>query len=100
MVGVAYKPDVEDVRESSALEIIAALRERGADVAYIDPYVPDLRLPDGTPMSPIGDPAAFRADLAVVHTAHTDMDLGWLAQLPSVLDATYRLSSPAQRVAL
>ena len=51
-------------------------------------------------MSPIGDPAAFRADLAVVHTAHTDMDLGWLAQLPSVLDATYRLSSPAQRVAL
>jgi UDP-N-acetyl-D-glucosamine dehydrogenase len=100
VVGVAYKPDVEDVRESPALEIIAALRERGADVAYTDPYVADLRLPDGTRASTIGDPAGFRADLAIVHTAHTDVDLSWLAQLPSVLDATYRLSTPAQRVAL
>ena len=79
VVGVAYKPDVEDVRESPALEIIEELLEAGAHVAYHDPLVPELALPGlGRAPRTSADPAAFGADLVVVHTAHTGLDLGWL----------------------
>ena len=44
ILGVAYKRDVADVRESPALEVIALLRERFADIGYIDAYVPELRV--------------------------------------------------------
>ena len=44
-VGVAYKPDVEDVRESPAIEIIEELLELGAHVGYHDPLVPEVELP-------------------------------------------------------
>ena len=44
VLGVAYKPDVDDVRESPALDIIELLRQKGADVQYHDPYVPSIRV--------------------------------------------------------
>lgn len=40
ILGLAYKPDVDDVRESASYRLLDKLRERGADVAYYDPYVP------------------------------------------------------------
>ena len=46
VLGAAFKRDVDDVRESPALDVIALLREKGALVTYHDPYVPTLRLPD------------------------------------------------------
>jgi UDP-N-acetyl-D-glucosamine dehydrogenase len=44
VLGVAYKRDVEDVRESPALDIIGLLRGKGAQVTYHDPHVPSIRL--------------------------------------------------------
>ena len=44
VLGVAYKRDVDDVRESPALDVLSLLRQRGADVCYHDPHVPQLRL--------------------------------------------------------
>ena len=44
ILGVAYKRNVDDVRESPALDIISLLRQRGADVRYHDPYVPQIQL--------------------------------------------------------
>ncbi len=44
VLGVAYKPDVSDTRESPALDIIGLLRQRGAEVSYADPYVPELEV--------------------------------------------------------
>lgn len=44
VLGVAYKPDVDDVRESPALDIIELLRQKGAEVAYNDPHVPSIRV--------------------------------------------------------
>lgn len=44
VLGVAYKPDVNDVRESPALDVIELLRQKGADVVYHDPYVPSIKL--------------------------------------------------------
>jgi nucleotide sugar dehydrogenase len=91
VLGVAYKPDVEDLRESPALEIIAELIADGAEVAYSDPWC--LTAPDGRGGTLISNPAPqlWEADLVILHTRHTDMDLDWLAGAPAVLDTTYRL---------
>ena len=44
ILGVAYKRNVDDVRESPALDIISLLRQRGAEVSYYDPHVPQIHL--------------------------------------------------------
>ncbi|MXQ75049.1 nucleotide sugar dehydrogenase [Rhodococcus rhodochrous] len=93
LVGVAYKPDVEDLRESPALEIMEDLRREGSVVSYYDPLIPVVRLRDGTEVESVTDPSAVQPDLVVVHTLHTGEDTNWLADQPQVLDATYRLKN-------
>jgi UDP-N-acetyl-D-glucosamine dehydrogenase len=77
---VAYKSDIDDVRESPALDIIHLLRQRGASITYSDPHVPELRagpaLMTAVPMRP----AAAEADCAVVITAHSPFDYVSLAR--------------------
>jgi UDP-N-acetyl-D-glucosamine dehydrogenase len=74
ILGVAYKPDVSDTRESPALDIIALLRRKGAEVYYADPWVPELRLPDVTLRArDMRDPAGD-CDLAVIVTNHSSFD--------------------------
>lgn len=76
VVGVAYKPDVSDIRESPALEIIRLLQERGAHVFYHDPYVPELLL-DGRSMKsvPLEQPAAAPSPCPAVGCASADVEL-------------------------
>jgi UDP-N-acetyl-D-glucosamine dehydrogenase len=100
VVGVTYKPDVQDVRESPALEIIEGLVNRGAQVGFHDPMVNELELENGHVLKAVSADNLEEWDLAIVHTLHTGVDLGWLATLPTVLDATYRLRTLANRVAL
>ena len=72
--GVAYKRDVRDVRESPALEIIHELKKRGAQVAYMDPYVATLD-EEGAQMKAIDPSSSFAAfDAVVVVTDHTLLD--------------------------
>ncbi len=92
IVGIAYKPDVEDVRDSPALEIIERLRASGAHVVYYDPLVPSVRLPGGAVLESIRDPALADADIAVLHTSHTGMSLDWLMHQSLVLDTTYKFT--------
>ncbi|MBG6225991.1 nucleotide sugar dehydrogenase [Arthrobacter sp. CAN_A2] len=91
VVGVAYKPDVEDLRESPALEILESLIEEGAVVAYHDHLIPSLRLGDGSVLEHHADPAAFDADLVLMHTAHSSADVSWITPEVNVLDSTFRL---------
>jgi UDP-N-acetyl-D-glucosamine dehydrogenase len=91
VVGVAYKPDVEDLRESPALEILEGLAEGGASVGYHDKHFSDLRLPGGTALSHVADPEDFGPDLVVLHTAHSGVSLDWVSTNTPVLDATFRL---------
>jgi len=100
VVGVAYKPNVADLRESPALEILAGLRSRGATVAYLDPLCPEVRLPDGTALQSTEDPRAFAPEVVIVHTRHDVLDLAWLEHTPIVLDATYRGVDLPHRVRL
>ncbi len=72
VLGVAYKPDVSDVRESPALDVIARLRRSGATVSYHDPHVPSIDLGDGTMESiDLDDRSLQEADLVVVITNHS-----------------------------
>ena len=74
-LGVSYKRGVGDTRESPALEVIALLKERGADVVYADPYVPGITI-GGALMKPVEvDEAELRAaDCVVILTDHADFD--------------------------
>lgn len=76
VLGVAYKRDVDDVRESPALDVIELLREKGADVVYHDPFVPSIRLTDGNTMQTTAydDTLLDTADCVVVLTDHSDFD--------------------------
>jgi nucleotide sugar dehydrogenase len=98
VLGVTYKPDVEDLRESPALEIMRSLQVAGAEVEYHDPHTPEVCLGDRVLRSV--DPATSPADLVVVHTRHRALDLDWLSEDQLVLDTTYRLSGPNRRVVL
>ncbi len=75
ILGVAYKKDIDDVRESPALDIIELLRGKGADVRYHDPYVAeflhnDRRLSSETDL----DEALAAADCVVIVTDHSNYD--------------------------
>ncbi len=56
VMGVAYKRDIDDMRESPALDVMLLLERRGAIVSYSDPYVPHLRLDGLRPGSPNPNP--------------------------------------------
>lgn len=74
VMGVAYKRDIDDVRESPALDIIALLRRRGARVTYSDPYVPKVRLEGGDLTSVDAASTAAEADCCVIVTDHKTVD--------------------------
>jgi len=75
LLGVAYKADVSDVRESPALDILRLLDEKGADVRYHDPYVPELALEGRTWKSvEATDEELAAADLVVILTDHSALD--------------------------
>jgi UDP-N-acetyl-D-glucosamine dehydrogenase len=102
-LGVAYKRGVSDTRESPALEILARLRGKGAEVAYADPYVPSILL-EGTALKavPLTDEALAAADCVLILTDHPDFDYGRIvAEAGLVVDtrnATWGHPAPAGRV--
>jgi UDP-N-acetyl-D-glucosamine dehydrogenase len=73
VLGVAYKRDIDDVRESPALDIIELLEQKGADVAYHDPHAPSLRLGEHT-RSSVALEGLEGYDAVIVVTDHTAVD--------------------------
>ena len=81
VLGVTYKPDVNDVRESPALEIIEMLERKGAHVTYADPFTPQLIL-DGVKLSAV-EPTAeaiAAADCVLILTNHSAFDYATIAK--------------------
>jgi UDP-N-acetyl-D-glucosamine dehydrogenase len=72
--GVAYKRDVNDMRESPALDIIELMKRRGAEVTYTDPFVPQLRHGTLALQSVPEADAAANKDCAVIVTDHSQFD--------------------------
>jgi UDP-N-acetyl-D-glucosamine dehydrogenase len=73
IMGAAYKRDIDDIRESPALDVMLLLRKRGAVVTYSDPHVPHLRL-DGIELKSMPEDTAAAADCTVIVTDHSTFD--------------------------
>jgi UDP-N-acetyl-D-glucosamine dehydrogenase len=78
VLGVAYKPDISDTRESPALKLIGLLRNAGADVAYHDPHVPSFDEDGVTLSSSRLEPAEY--DCVVIVTNHSGIDYAQLVE--------------------
>jgi len=91
VLGLAYKPDVDDMRESPSIVLIEKLRALGADVAYNDPHIPrtprqrehDLRMES----LPLSEDTLAAQDAVLISTDHSDYDYAWIvAHSPLVVD--------------
>jgi len=106
LLGVAYKKDIDDVRESPALSIIDRLRSKGCDVRYHDPFVTDVRFDDahaeggGEPLSSVAltEDEIGGSDCVVIVTNHSDIDYARVIDLaPLVVDTRNALNGDMRR---
>jgi UDP-N-acetyl-D-glucosamine dehydrogenase len=74
ILGVAYKRDIDDVRESPALDIILLLQRLGASITYSDPFVQNIQIDSSTMQSQELLPAVDAADCVVIITDHSGVD--------------------------
>jgi UDP-N-acetyl-D-glucosamine dehydrogenase len=91
VVGVAYKKDIDDMRESPAFRVIELLRERGVDVVYHDPYIPKLPATRKHRLEmssvPLKAETFGQCDAAIIVTDHSSVDYQALVDgLPLVVD--------------
>jgi UDP-N-acetyl-D-mannosaminuronate dehydrogenase len=88
VIGVAYKRGNKDTRESPAIDIITHLAALGADIAYCDPHVPELRTP-GLELTavPFGPESLAASDLVLIVTDHPEFDYDVLVEhAPLIVD--------------
>ena len=102
-LGVAYKRGVGDTRESPALEVLALLKHRGAQVDYADPHVPSVAV-DGERLRAVepSDEQIAAADCVVILTDHAEFDYRRVVERANLVvdtrQATWGLPAPAGRV--
>lgn len=89
IIGVAYKSDVDDMRESPALELIQLLWAKGAEVSYFDPYIPQFELEGRTLHAlpePLGDLSTYDCGVVITHHHHGVDYQAFCEQLPLLVD--------------
>ncbi len=91
IMGVAYKKDVDDARESPALAIMDLLQKKGATLFYHDPYIPSLprfrKYHFNLKSSPLTEQLLHRIDAVVVVTDHSQIDYRWVVEnAPLIID--------------
>ncbi|HEX9617679.1 MAG TPA: nucleotide sugar dehydrogenase [Anaerolineales bacterium] len=98
VVGAAYKPDVDDLRESPALDIIGLLQQKGAEVEYHDPYIPSIEH-DGWRLQSVPNvvAAASAADCIVIITDHREYDYPVLLERAALIVDTRNALGAAGR---
>jgi UDP-N-acetyl-D-glucosamine dehydrogenase len=84
IMGVAYKRDIDDLRESPALDVMLLLKRRGAILSYTDPHVPALHM-DGLELASQPEAAAAEADCAVIITDHSAFDYPALVERSTLI---------------
>lgn len=99
VLGVAYKADVADLRESPAIEIIERMLKSGAEVQYNDPHVAQIRLRGQAMESMPLEPHLRAADLVLIHTAHSAYNWPTVAkQGRLIFDTRNVIARPASNV--
>lgn len=86
-LGVAYKPDIDDARESPALLVMAQVAKKGANVLYHDPYIPQVRDEKGNKYdsSPLTDELLRSADCVVFTTNHSAFDVDHIVETAKLI---------------
>jgi UDP-N-acetyl-D-glucosamine dehydrogenase len=105
ILGVAYKKDIDDMRESPALSIIDLLRADGADVYYHDPFVPEVTfdhaytIGDGEPLynKELTDDLISGSDCVIICTEHTPIDYRRVCELAPLIIDTRNALTPDTR---
>jgi UDP-N-acetyl-D-glucosamine dehydrogenase len=86
VLGVTYKPDTNDLRESPALEVIRLLQMKGGDVSFHDPYITHVEMPNLT-YTELSNSILNWADCVIITTHHSVYDYAWVVQhAKSVVD--------------
>jgi len=90
ILGVAYKKDVDDQRESPSLKIISLLQEKGAKISYNDPYVPESKGHRDYPgldlkSVPLSEKALKKANVVIIATDHSVYDYDWIVKNASLV---------------
>lgn len=81
VLGVAYKKDIRDVRESPALDVIKLLQNAGARVKYNDPHVPSILMNSDTMRSVrLSSPLLKKTDCVIIVTDHSAYDCDWIVK--------------------
>ena len=96
VLGVAYKNDIDDYRESPAIRVIDKLRDEGADVIFFDPYIPRFRHHG---KEYVGEPALTaelveNCDMVVITAAHTNVDYAFVQQHAKAIFDTKNVTRP------
>lgn len=105
VLGVAYKKDIDDERESPAIEVIKLLKAEGAEVTYHDPYIPAFS-EHGLDMESVelNDQILQSADLVIITTDHSCIDYQWVVDRAKVVfdtrNATCNLEKGREKVIL
>jgi UDP-N-acetyl-D-glucosamine dehydrogenase len=106
LLGVAYKKDIDDLRESPALEIVRMLQEKGAKVSFHDPFCPVIEDDGHTPIQglplhsvALTDRVLKESDCVVVVTDHTEVDYARVSALANlVVDTRGVMRTPEEHV--
>jgi UDP-N-acetyl-D-glucosamine dehydrogenase len=97
LLGVTYKKDIDDIRESPALHLIDLLQSKGAKVSFHDPAVETIQVKTGTMHKVVLEKQASRQDCVVLAVAHSAYNLDWLyANCPMIVDLTNRMANYPQ----
>ncbi len=93
VLGAAFKKDIDDPRNSPALEVLRLLKRKGAVVSYHDPFIPAIALDEDSSQRlasvPLSEAALGAQDCVCLAVAHSSFDLAWIVkQSRLVLDAT------------
>ena len=84
VMGVAYKRDIDDLRESPALDVMLLLKRRGAVLSYSDPFVPEVKL-EGLELKASPQECAATADCVVIVTDHSAFDYRTLVEQSALI---------------
>jgi UDP-N-acetyl-D-glucosamine dehydrogenase len=99
ILGAAYKPEIDDIRESPALDVIGLLQKKGAIVEYHDPYIPTLKTHEGVELHSVADlmTAVRKADGVIIVTNHKVYDYtAILAEAKFIFDSRNALGKPGK----
>jgi UDP-N-acetyl-D-glucosamine dehydrogenase len=87
VLGTAYKPNIDDIRESPALDVISLLKNKGARVSNHDPYIPSLKTHENARMESVPDliVAVREADIVIIITNHAKYDFPAIVEAASLV---------------